>query len=198
MENEIKCVKCARPIKPTEEFTIVKTSKQGKVESALCPECRVAFQETVEHETHDPNILLATGAGLLGAAVAGLIWYYFVTITEFQFGLVSVLMGWLVGRAVVWGAGNKRGRSLQIMSVTLTVIAIFFSEYLILNHYFIKEYGNTYGNLTFSDFWRVYRAYFTEASGFFNLVFYAIALWQAWVTPRTREVGGIVMNRPAV
>jgi hypothetical protein len=96
-----------------------------------------------------------------------------------------------------WGAGNKRGRALQIMSVVLTVVAIFLSEYLILNHYFKEEFGTGYGNLTFSDFWTMYGAYFSDASGYFNLIFYAIALWQAWVTPRTREVSGIVMNKPA-
>jgi hypothetical protein len=198
MEKELICSKCARQIRPTEQYIIIRTTKDGKMQEALCPECRIAFQQTVEQETKEPNVLFGLGAGLLGAAVAGLIWYYFVTITEIQFGLVSVLMGWLVGRSIVWGAGNKRGKVSQIMSVSLTVIAILFSEYLILNHYFIKEYGNTYGNLTFTDFWTLYGSYFSEASGYFNLLFYAIALWQAWVTPRVREVSGIVINKTAM
>ena len=196
MEEELVCTRCSKPINPTDEYTIVKTSKQGDVESALCPQCRAVFQDAIEQETHAPNILLALVAGLLGAAVAGLIWYYFVTLTGIQFGLISILMGWLVGKSVVWGSGNRRGKPLQLLSLSLTIVAIIFSEYLILNHYFIEEFGSGYGNLTLSDFLRMYGLYFTQASGFINLLFYGIALWQAYKTPRMRELGGINMNRP--
>ncbi len=194
MEERLVCTRCSQPIKPTDEYTILKTSKQGNVESALCPQCRAVLQDILEQETRTPNIPLALGAGLLGAAVAGLIWYYFVTLTEFQFGLISILMGWLVGKSVVWGSGNKRGTRLQLLSLSLTIVAIIFSEYLILNHYFIEEFGGQYGNLTFSDFLRMYGLYFTQASGFINLLFYGIAIWQAYKTPRMRELAGITMN----
>ena len=198
MERELVCARCSKPIKQGDEYTILRTSKEGNIDAALCPQCRAAFQDAVEKETHDPNILLGLAAGLLGAVIAGLIWYYFVTITEIQFGLVSVLMGWLVGKSVVFGSGNKRGKSLQFLSLSLTVVAIIFSEYMILNHYFIEEFGSTYGNLTFSDFLTVYGAYFTEASGYISLLFYAIALWQAYVTPRPREVSSVTINKPPV
>jgi len=196
MENVLTCAKCSKQIDPQDEYTIIKTSKHGDVESALCPQCRAVVQDAIEQETRTPNILLALFAGSLGAAVAGLIWYYFVTLTGIQFGLVSVLMGWLVGKCVVWGSGNRRGKSLQLLSLSLTIVAIIFSEYLILNHYFIEEFGSGYGNLTLSDFFRMYGLYFTQASGFINLLFYGIALWQAYKIPRMRELGGITMNRP--
>jgi len=196
METELVCVECSKPITSKDEYTIIGTSKSGGVERVLCPQCRAVFQDAIEQETHAPNIPFALVAGLLGAAVAGLIWYYFVTLTEIQFGLVSILMGWLVGKSVVWGSGNKRGKSLQLLSLSLTIVAIIFSEYLILNHYFIEEFGSGYGNLTLSDFLRMYGLYFTQASGFINLLFYGIALWQAYRTPRKRELGGITMNRP--
>ena len=195
MEEELICARCSKPINPTDEYTILKTSKKGDAE-ILCSQCRAVFQDALEKETHAPNILLAIIAGMLGAVVAGLIWYYCVTLTGVQFGLISILMGWLVGKSVVWGSGNKRGKHLQLLSLSLTIVAIIFSEYLILNHYFIEEFGNRYGNLTLSDFLRMYGLYFTEASGFFNILFYGIALWQAYRTPRMRELGGIAMNRP--
>jgi len=179
---------------PNDEYIITKTSKKGDVEGVLCPQCQTKFQDALGQETQAPNIPAALVAGLVGAAVAGLIWYYFVTLTEIQFGLVSVLMGWLVGKCVVWGAGNKRGTTLQWMSLSLTIVAIIFSEYLILNHYFIEEFG--IGNLTASDFLTLYRYFFTQESGFIDLIFYAIALWQAYRTPRKRELGGIIMNKP--
>ena len=197
METGLVCVECSKPITSKDEYTIIGTSKNGEVERVLCPDCQTALREALDQETLAPNIPFALIAGLLGAAVAGLIWYYFVTITGIQFGLVSVLMGWLVGKCVVWGSGNKRGKSLQLLSLFLTVVAIIFSEYLIFNHYFIEEFGSGYGNITLSDFLRLYRLYFTQDTGFLDLLFFGIALWQAYRVPRKREVGGIAMNRSA-
>lgn len=197
METGLVCVECSKPITSKDEYTIIGTSKNGEVERVLCPDCQTALREALDQETLAPNIPFALLAGLLGAVVSGLIWYYFVTITGIQFGLVSVLMGWLVGKCVVWGSGNKRGKSLQLLSLFLTVVAIIFSEYLIFNHYFTEEFGSGYGNISLSDFLSLYRVYFTQDTGFLDLLFFGIALWQAYRVPRKRELGGITMNRSA-
>lgn len=131
-----------------------------------------------------PNIFMAFLVGLGAAALAGIIWYFFVTLTEWQFGFISILVGWLVGQGVVWGAGHKRGRPLQLISVVLTVAAIFLSEYLIFNHFFHEVGGMR--NLTISEFFEVYGDYFTEGRGFMDVLFFGIAIWQAYVTPRER------------
>jgi hypothetical protein len=195
MEQELVCAGCSKPINPKmDEYTIVGTSKKGIVEKVVCPQCRAKFQDELNQEALKPNIPLAVLAGLLGAVVAGIIWYYFVIITGWQFGLVSVLMGWLTGKSVIWGSGNKRGQSLQFISLALTVLAIIFSEYLIFNHYFVKEFG--VGNLTIGDFFTVYRYYFTHDTGFLDILFFGIALWQAYKTPQMRELNGVTMNSP--
>ncbi len=196
MEETLTCAVCSKKIDSLGAYTILKTSKSGKIETVLCPQCSEQFQDRPEQETLNPNYPIAFIAGIAGAAVAGIIWYYFVILTEIQFGLVAVLMGWLVGKSVVWGAGNKRGERLQYLSVSLTIIAIIFSEYLVLNHYFIEEFGSEYGNLTFDDFITAYGYYFSDASGFFNFIFYAIALWQAYKTPGKRELVTTIVNQP--
>lgn len=142
-------------------------------------------QTVIQEEAQQPNMLMAALVGLGAATVAGLIWYFFVTLTGWQFGFISILMGWLVGRGVVWGAGRQRGRPLQWMSVLLTIVAIFFSEYLIFNHFF-HELGLV-GNLTIAQFFKFYGAYFAEGTGFLDILFFGIALWQAYVTPRQRK-----------
>lgn len=197
MENVLTCSECLKSINPNEEYKVIKTSKRGDIESVVCHQCWNNYLDTIEQETYAPNCITATIAGVVGAAIAGLIWYYFVTLTEIQFGLISIFMGWLVGKSVVWGSGNKRGKPLQFLSLSLTIIAIIFSEYLILNHYFIEEFGSGYGNLTLSDFLYMHGIYFTEASGFFSLLFYALALWQAYRTPKKRELVGITLRQVA-
>ena len=141
-------------------------------------------QTVIQEEKHDLNIPMALMVGLGTATIAGVIWYFFVTLTGWQLGIVSILMGWLVGQGVIWGAGRKRGKPLQWISVLLTVVAIFLSEYLIFNHYF-HEVGGV-GNLTIAQFFDVYVDYLTEGTGFLDILFFGIALWQAYVTPRQR------------
>ncbi len=141
-------------------------------------------QTVIQEETLGPNILMAILVGLAAAVLAGVIWYFFVTLTGWQLGIISILMGWLVGQGVIWGAGHKRGKPLQWISVLLTIVAVVFSEYLIFNHSF-HEVGGV-GNLTIGQFFDVYVDYLTEGAGFLDILFFGIALWQAYVTPRQR------------
>jgi len=43
MEEELICARCSKPINLAGEYSILKTSKQGDVESALCSQCREIF-----------------------------------------------------------------------------------------------------------------------------------------------------------
>lgn len=193
MEEKPVCSGCSKTVDLGNEHLIVKASKKGEEDIFLCAQCLAETQTVLEAETRNPNIPLAFMAGLGGATVAGLIWYFFVTLTGWQVGIISILMGWVVGQSVVWGAGRKRGTPLQWLSVLLTVIAIIFSEYLIFNHFFHEE--GFVGNLPIGVFFEVYAAYFGEGTGFLDILFFGIALWQAYATPRPRKLKGEVVNR---
>ena len=45
-------------------------------------------------------------------------------ITGYEVGLVSILVGYLVGKAVFFGAGHRGGWSYQLLAVVLTYLAI--------------------------------------------------------------------------
>ena len=195
MEEKPVCKECSKPIELRGEHLKIKESKKGEKASFLCSDCLAKAQTALEEETLKPNIPKAFLVGLGAAAVAGLIWYFFVTLTGWEIGIIAVLMGWLVGQGVVWGAGHKRGTPLQWISVLLTIIAIFASQYLIWN-YFFHDVGGV-GNLTIDQFLEVYGAYLGEGSGFLDIVFFAIALWQAYVTPRQRKLAGEVVRGTA-
>ena len=195
MEEKPVCSGCSKPVDLGSEHLLVKASKKGEQDTFLCAQCLAGAQTALEEETRSPNIPLAFVAGLGGAVVAGLIWYFFVTLTGWQIGIIAILMGWLVGQGVVWGAGRKRGTPLQWISVLLTIVAILFSEYLIFNHFFHEE--GFAGNLPIGVFFQVYGAYFGEGAGFLDILFFGIALWQAYATPGQRKLKGEVVQRAA-
>lgn len=61
----------------------------------------------------------------LGAAVAGAIVYYAViAITGWQIGYVAILIGYMVGYAVMKGSRGRGGRRFQFLAVGLTYVAI--------------------------------------------------------------------------
>jgi hypothetical protein len=66
----------------------------------------------------------AAAAGL-GAAAAGAGIYFAVReATGYNFSLVSILVGYMVGRAVHWGARGRGGWPYQTLAVLLTYLAI--------------------------------------------------------------------------
>lgn len=61
----------------------------------------------------------------LGAAIAGTVVYAAVSmITGYQLSLISILVGYMVGRAIRTGAGGSGGLKLQILAVALTYLAV--------------------------------------------------------------------------
>lgn len=64
--------------------------------------------------------LLGLGAGLIGA----IIWFAIRRVTHYEIGLVAILVGLMVGKAVRVGSGNQGGRGYQILAVVLTYCCI--------------------------------------------------------------------------
>jgi hypothetical protein len=61
----------------------------------------------------------------IGAAVVGLVVYAsFTIITHWYFGYVALLVGWMVGKAIMQGSGGVGGLRYQITAVVLTYAAI--------------------------------------------------------------------------
>jgi hypothetical protein len=59
----------------------------------------------------------------LGAAIAGTVVYAAVSmITGYQLSLISILVGYMVGRAIRTGAGGSGGLKLQILALTYLAV----------------------------------------------------------------------------
>jgi hypothetical protein len=93
----------------------------GRISCAACHERVVA---RFAARPGAAGFLRAAGAGL-GAAVAGAAIYFAVqAATGYSFGLISILVGFMVGKAVHWGARGHGGRPYQALAVLLTYLAI--------------------------------------------------------------------------
>ena len=128
------------------------------------------------------NLLGGFLGGTVAALVASGVWYAVVTLSQYQVGIVAIAVGWLVGMGVVYGAGHRGSFALIPISVILTLIALVTSEYLIVAHFFSLDVGYAVDLLQSPDFIAEVVIASVQADPL-TLVFWAIALFQAFVIP---------------
>ena len=188
------CQVCQTEIPEGQQVEVRGKGRQG-LNSLLCPNCAAEIDRQFEAETENPNLILAVLAGIAAAAVGALIWYGIVVITNYQLGIIAAGLGWLVGLAVVFGSGRKRGLPLQLTSVIITLVALVASEYLIVRH-FLVEYLTEQGYSGFALFmpldvmWELVVTGITE--DLLTLLFWGIALVVAFTTPARRQLRRVV------
>src|SRR3989338_2587138 len=69
----------------------------------------------IDLQSAGANVPLAIVLGFIFGIIGAFIWFGFVVVTKWQFGLVAVIVGLLVGYGVLIGSGKKRSKKLQIM-----------------------------------------------------------------------------------
>jgi hypothetical protein len=90
----------------------------------VCPNCREQVETAVLGGSKGARAFRAFGAGT-AAAVAGFFIYWGIrAATGYEFALVAILVGYMVGVAVRWGAHHRGGVFYQIMAVALTYFSI--------------------------------------------------------------------------
>jgi len=90
----------------------------------LCERCRYGVADFMSSTPGAEGFFKAAAAGA-GAAGAGAIVYYLVlAVTNRIFGLIAILVGHIVGRAVRWGTANRGGWRYQALAIVLTYVAI--------------------------------------------------------------------------
>ena len=108
------CTGCKRPI-------------EGEYHMAnmhvVCTPCRGAL-EAEPQGTRMGRLGRALLFGA-GAAVAGSLVYVVVAVaTGYQIGLIAILVGWMVGRAVSAGSNHRGGWLYQVIAIGFTYLAI--------------------------------------------------------------------------
>ena len=137
-----------------------------------------------------PNLTRALLFGSIAAVIGGTIWFGIVWITNRELAIVAILIGFLVGQAIVIGSGRRYGRRLQALSVVLTLGAMVLAEYLIVRQsavaYVLDTYGQDAANsvplLLPLDFATEFVVAGIQDDPV-QLIFWAIALWTAFRIP---------------
>jgi hypothetical protein len=89
-----------------------------------CDACRLQAEAELRTRPGVRGFLRSLAAGF-GAAVLGSAIYYGVReLTGYEVGLISILVGFMVGGAVRWGARGKGGWVYQTLAIGLTYLAI--------------------------------------------------------------------------
>lgn len=116
----VSCAECAQPI-ARHYYTA-----GGQT---LCGNCKANLERALAGEGSSragritKSLALGFGAAVLGAAI----WYGIAAAFNLEIGLVAILIGWMVGRAVQMGSGGRGGRRYQVAAALLAYLSIVMS-----------------------------------------------------------------------
>jgi len=118
------------------EFTADQPLKCGSCDSAIahvyhelngrifCDRCRRNVEISLNGGSRFGRAMRATAAGAGTAIGCALVYLAFTTITGYELALLTVFIGYGVGRAVRWGSNGRGGWAYQTLAVGLTYFAI--------------------------------------------------------------------------
>lgn len=186
----VTCAQCQKEVSGKEAYTY---KDKGKKEIFLCESCRSEAERIFKAETENPNIVMALACGAVAGVFAGALWYFFSILTGYQIGYIAIGVGFVIGWAVIWGSGRKRGATLQWISAGMTLLTLFISEYFMTLYYYRKylvenkaEFPTYNGEIFFfSPFDSDILASMISPMG---LLIWGIGIYCAYSTPKSRAL----------
>ena len=172
-ESIIQPQKYAQP-NSTSSFNSIPTQASASVEQL----------ENIETEKPDPlDLLFALFSSFGAALISAFLWYGLVIITKRQIGYAAIAVGWIVAQATIFGARQKRGCLIQLISVFATGFAMLLSEYLIVRYVVVqsllsKGYTNIPLFLPLDVILNSISLGISKSP--ITLLFWGIALWEAF------------------
>ena len=146
-----------------------------------CAACQERIVAALAGRPGAAGFLRAAAAGLGAAAVGAAIYFAVRAATGYQFGLISILVGYLVGRAVHWGCRGRGGWAYQALAVLLTYLAIV-STYVPVTLEVVKQEqvaATTAATLATAVLVAA-TVPFLGGVGILGLIIIAIGLYEAW------------------
>jgi len=111
----LKCVVCQQPIGGT--------YYQVNANNA-CPTCLENVRNAWSGGSGSARAARALAFGSVAAALGAGIWFGITALTGYEFGLVAILVGFMVGWAVRRGSGGRGGWFYQLAAIGLTYASI--------------------------------------------------------------------------
>jgi hypothetical protein len=109
------CAACQRPISDS-YFEV-----DGKV---VCASCRRIVEDDWNRGGSAGRFAKALGLGLLAMIGCSIVWYAVLKLTDSQWGILAVVVGFVVGGAVRKGSNGRGGWRYQALAIFLTYTAI--------------------------------------------------------------------------
>jgi hypothetical protein len=92
--------------------------------AVICADCCAALRAVGTAGTSLTRGIRALGAGAAAAVGGSILYYAILAISGYEFGLIAIVVGMAVGKAVNWGAHGRGGWRYQTMAIALTYLAI--------------------------------------------------------------------------
>lgn len=164
------CAACAQSIRN------VYHQAQGKV---VCSSCR-ARMEGAGGGGYLKALVLGGAAGALGWTI----YFAILKLAQMELALVAILVGYLIGRGVKMGSGQRGGRGYQILAVALTYLSITATYVPLL---MADESGTTLG-LGAALVIALLYPFLSFTTSPIGIVILGVGLWQAWVGTRAEQI----------
>jgi len=92
--------------------------------ATICAPCRDKIEQGRSADAGSHRFVRSVGFGLAAAAAGAVVYALIVNLTGFEFGLMAVVLGYVVGKSVSVGSYHRGGRRYQALAMSLTYIAI--------------------------------------------------------------------------
>lgn len=189
----VKCADCGKELKVEERHSF--EGNDGE-DIYYCDECLAKINQAFEEETKNPNILFALVSSIIAGILGGLAWYWITVITNLQVGYLAIALGWLIAFATCKGAGNKKGKLLQVIAVLVTLVTLLFSDFMISLHYVGDSLGDTMSSIdAFKYFLEkgfhpilIFIVVLKNTISPIGLVIWGVGLYTAYVIPKARKL----------
>lgn len=130
-------------------------------------------------------LLFGAGAGLAGAIGYGLVIHY----ARMELALITILIGWMVGKAVRFGSEGRGGRVYQVMGALLTYV--FCTQAYVPD--LVSEFTSRQDGLPFvvaalvSPFLALIIPFSGDMS-FLSILILGFGVWRGWREPAKAEI----------
>src|SRR5688572_20442239 len=133
------CDICSATIRQGEERFV--NGRRVCAECAADPKNAAAAAALRPPDAHAPEDggareVQAGVVGTLGALLGGAVWAVIVVLTDYEIGYLAVLVGFLAGLGVKFGAGGGHGIRLQWIAIAATIFGLIATKYFIFAHFF--------------------------------------------------------------
>jgi hypothetical protein len=157
----------------------------------ICSNCAAQFAQLLQLNKFDTQKwILGALAGLGAAILSGVIWAVIVRVTNYEIGLLAIGIGIFVSWSVMKASGGKRGPSIQLLTITLSVLGIYIGKGLIVSWAVYDELVQR--NEVHAGTWvrRVIIFFIGPFLAFqpFDLLWYGLAILQAWRMPKAINI----------